>query len=79
MRNHTVTMPLWDIVFGTRVVITGPVRVPRRLALVWLLDDDGAVRPEYAADYALAGSRSLTAAQADEDLRNAFANTAPTI
>ncbi len=79
LRNHTVTMPLWDIVFGTRDVVSGPVRVPRRLALVWLVDETGAVRAEYADDYVLAGQRPRTDAQDTDDLRRAFANLAPVV
>lgn len=50
--NHGVTSRVWDRAFRTRVA-AGPVRVPRKLAMRWLLADDGAVRPEFAADYAL--------------------------
>jgi sterol desaturase/sphingolipid hydroxylase (fatty acid hydroxylase superfamily) len=77
MANHGVTSPFWDMVFGTYERVDGPVRVPRRLAMVWLADDDGQVRPEYADDYALAGTRPWTEAQAAVDHDRAFANLAP--
>lgn len=79
MTNHGVTSPIWDLVFGTYVPIDGPIRVPRRMAMRWLLDDRGEVRPEYAADYVLAGSRPWSEAQAELDHARAFANLAPQI
>jgi hypothetical protein len=47
-----VTTPLWDIVFGTTLAL-GTVKVPRRLAMPWLLDRDGNVAPEFERDYVL--------------------------
>jgi sterol desaturase/sphingolipid hydroxylase (fatty acid hydroxylase superfamily) len=76
MTNHCVTMPLWDHVFGTYVE-PGMVRVPRRMAMVWLLDDDGNVKPEYADAYEIVGVRERSDVQAARDLRHAFANQAP--
>ena len=35
--NHGVTSPLWDLVFGTYTPVTATIRVPRRLAMPWLL------------------------------------------
>ena len=75
--NHGVTTPVWDLVFGTYERVDGPLRVPRRLAMVWLVDDDGQVRPEYAGDYALAGTIPWTDAQAAVDHDRAFSNLAP--
>ncbi len=53
--NHGVTTPVWDWVFGT---LRGPglVRVPRKLAMRWLIDpltED--VYPAYAEHYELRG------------------------
>ena len=79
MRNHTVTIPLCDILFGTLDHIEGPVRVPRRLAMVWLVDESGDLRPEHANDYVLVGTRELTPDQAAADTDNAFRNLAPTV
>ena len=47
--------------------------------MTWLVGDDGEVRPEYAADYALAGSRPWTDEQAAVDHDRAFANQAPVV
>lgn len=51
-RNHGVTSPAWDIIFRTE---TKPerIRVMRKTAPAWLTDEQGEVRPEYAADYEL--------------------------
>ena len=76
MLNQGVTSPVWDVVFGTSDRTDGPLRVPRRMAPVWLVDDDGAVRAEYTADYVLAG-RVRDAR--DDDRRAAFSNTAPDV
>jgi len=77
MANQGVTTPIWDLVFGTYERVEGPIGVPRRLAMVWLVDGDGEVRPEYAADYVLLGRRPATEAQAADDHERAFANLAP--
>jgi sterol desaturase/sphingolipid hydroxylase (fatty acid hydroxylase superfamily) len=53
-RAHGVTSPLWDHVFGTTLP-AARVRVPRRLAMAWLVDAEGRVRPELADDYELVG------------------------
>lgn len=50
-----VTTPLWDIVFGTRITVDR-VRVPRRLAMQWLVDESGEIHAEYAGDYMLVGA-----------------------
>ena len=76
MANHGVTTNLWDRVFGT-LEVPERVRVPRRLAMPWLLDERGELKAEFAADYELVG-----AATADErllalDRARAFASTAP--
>ncbi len=54
-RAQGVTSPFWDKVFGT-VLSVERVRVPRRLAMPWLLDANGEICAEYAEDYALVGS-----------------------
>ena len=79
MSNHGVSMPLWDIVFRTREQ-PDVVKVPHRLAagLGWLLDDDGELRPEYAAAYVLVGSLTTDERQAGIDRARAFAGLAPT-
>jgi len=54
-RNFGVSSPLWDLVFRTRLppASTGRIIVPRRQAMRWLLDTNGAVRSRHAHDYAL--------------------------
>jgi sterol desaturase/sphingolipid hydroxylase (fatty acid hydroxylase superfamily) len=76
MRNFGVTSPLWDKVFGTyeRPVV---VRLPRRMAMVWLLDERGDVREGFAGDYAVVGRRPIDDVVRAEDTERAFANLAP--
>lgn len=51
--NHGVTSPLWDWLFGT-LAATPQLRVPEKLAMVWLVDpQSGEVREEFRRDYAL--------------------------
>jgi len=77
MANHGVTYPLWDHVFGTHES-PDRVRVPRRLAPVWMLDEAGELRPELADDYALVGASSRDERTAALDRARAFASIAPT-
>lgn len=55
-RNHGVTSPLWDIVFGTRVPAE-QVRVPEqylRKSMPWLIDEDtGEIKDVYRNDYSI--------------------------
>lgn len=76
MANHGVSVPWWDRVFGT---LERPerIRVPRRLAMAWLLDDDGELRPEYADDYVLVGAATSDERTAALDKARAFASVAP--
>ena len=79
--NHGVTTPIWDLVFGTYERVEGPIRVPRRLAMRWLTDDQGEVRSQYADDYALVGVRIAEGSDPEQDAMDhdrAFANLAPT-
>lgn len=77
LSNQGVTISLWDHVFGTNEE-PDKVRVPRRLAMPWLLDDDGEVRPEFADRYELVGSVGLDERQAGIDRARAYANLEPT-
>lgn len=52
--NHGVTSGIWDIVFRTSKP-PAQVRVPRKFAMDWLLDEDGLVKPAFQADYVLTG------------------------
>jgi sterol desaturase/sphingolipid hydroxylase (fatty acid hydroxylase superfamily) len=58
-RAHGVTTPLWDHVFGTALRVER-VPVPRPLALPWLVDAEGRLRPPFAADYELVGAAQRT-------------------
>jgi hypothetical protein len=86
MANHGVTTALWDHIYST-FERPDQIRVPRRLAMRWLLDETGDVRREFQDDYVLAGRRPTVAdpaestgdAQAAEDERRAFANQAPAV
>jgi sterol desaturase/sphingolipid hydroxylase (fatty acid hydroxylase superfamily) len=52
-KNHGVTSPLWDLVFGTYETPT-TIRVPRKLTMAWLVDPaTGEVRGEHAGTYQL--------------------------
>ena len=75
LRNHGVTSPVWDHVFGTYDRVEQVV-VPRRLAFRWLLDDDGEVRPEHRSDYEVRGRKPLVK---EEELEVAFSNEAPAL
>lgn len=76
MAHHGVSVPWWDRVFGT-LEHPDRVRVPRRLAPSWLVDEDGALRPEYAGDYELVGTTDRDERTAALDRARAFASTAP--
>jgi sterol desaturase/sphingolipid hydroxylase (fatty acid hydroxylase superfamily) len=56
-RNHGVTSPLWDFVFGTYEK-PGKIEVPRKLRMAWLEDPStGAVRADWADTFVLAPAR----------------------
>lgn len=76
LKNHGVTSPFWDHVFGTYVEVD-TVRVPRRMAMRWLTDEHGEVRTEYRDAYELRGTRPLDDEQRLRDRELAFANQAP--
>lgn len=78
LRNLGVSVPLWDRVFASGIpwddVI---VRVPRRYAMDWLIDERGELRPEFSGDYVLVGSRPNDLAQQSADQQAAFGNQPP--
>ena len=76
MANHGVTLPIWDRVFGT-LELPEQVRVPRRMAQPWMLDDDGELKAEFAADYVLVGTAGTDERTAQIDRAKAFASIAP--
>lgn len=73
LRNHGVTTPLWDLVFRS-YDRPDAIVVPRRLAMVWLLDGSGAVRPEHRETYAVRGVRTEIG---PEEVEWALGNRAP--
>ncbi|HEX7131291.1 MAG TPA: sterol desaturase family protein [Iamia sp.] len=76
MKNHGVSTPFWDRVFGS-YEHPEQVRVPRRLALAWLVDGDGEILPEFRADYVLVGARDADERLLKLDRVRAFASIAP--
>lgn len=75
-RGQGVTTSLWDRAFGTTLPVDR-VRVPRRLAMPWLVDASGGIRPELAEDYELVGSAHSDARSREADERAAMANRSP--
>lgn len=55
--NFGVTSPLWDHVFGTYRA-PGVIKVPPRLCMSWLLDDNGQVDARYAGTFVMASKPS---------------------
>jgi sterol desaturase/sphingolipid hydroxylase (fatty acid hydroxylase superfamily) len=76
MANHGVTTSVWDRAFGT-LQEPEQVRVPRRLALPWLVDDDGELHERFRGDYLLVGSATSDERTAQLDRARAFASVAP--
>lgn len=76
MANHGVSVAWWDRVFGT-LEVPEQVRVPRRLALPWLVDDRGELHPQFRDDYVLVGSADDSERLAALDRARAFASLAP--
>ncbi|MEZ5382708.1 MAG: sterol desaturase family protein [Microthrixaceae bacterium] len=74
--NHGVSVGVWDHAFGT-YERPERVRVPRRMALPWLVDEYGELRPEFADDYVLVGDCDAGAREAMLDRARAFASAAP--
>jgi len=53
-KNHGVTFPIFDHLFGTFITPPGQLLVPRGFEMKWLVDPStGAVKPQYQQDYAL--------------------------
>lgn len=64
-KNHGVTTPIWDLVFGTYKTPTKIV-VPEKLKMRWLTQENGDVWPEFADRYAIR-RRKTPKAQASPD------------
>jgi hypothetical protein len=75
-RAQGVTTPLWDFVFATRLPVER-VRVPRRLAMPWLVDAHGEIWPAHADDYELVGSARNDARTRQADTQAAMENRSP--
>ncbi len=75
-RAQGVTTPLWDLVFATRLPVER-VRIPRRLAMPWLVDADGEIGSAYAYDYELVGSARNDALSRQSDSQAALENRSP--
>lgn len=76
MANHGVSTLVWDKAFGTYEA-PEKVRVPRRLALPWLVDEHGELHLEFTDHYVLVGSASSDERTAQLDRIRAFASVAP--
>ena len=74
--NHGVTIGIFDRLLGT-LEVPDQVRVPRRMAQGWMLDDDGELKAEYQDDYVLVGSADASERTAQLDRARAFASLAP--
>jgi len=72
-----VTTPVWDLVFATTLPVER-VRVPRRLAMKWLVDADGEIWPAHAGDYELVGSTRNDRRTRQSDTEAAMQNRSPT-
>ena len=76
MRNFGVTSAAWDRVMGTsddRDVL----KVPRRMAPAWMVDDHGVVLPDYRPDYVVSTGGVDDPGLSRRDRSDAFANIAP--
>ena len=76
MRNFGVTSGVWDRLLGTRDE-RDVLKVPRRMAPNWMVDDDGMVLPEYRPDYEVSNVGAGDAGLGERDRIDAFANVAP--
>ncbi len=76
MKNHGVTTIWWDKVFGSYEE-PGQVRVPRRMALPWLVDEDGEIMGPYKDDYHLVGRTKPAPSVLEDDRTKAFSSIAP--
>lgn len=56
-KNHGVSSPIWDVVFGTYVPVKEVIVPGRGIPLRWLFDGEGNIKPRFQKDYRLAGKR----------------------
>jgi hypothetical protein len=71
-----VTTPVWDAVFGTRLPVAR-VRIPRRMASPWLLDEKGDLRAEFVDEYDLVGPARIDDRTRRADREAALDNRRP--
>jgi len=76
--NLGVMFAGWDVLLGTNVE-PETIKVPRRLAMPWLVDADGNVLPEFVDHYVIVGRANRTPAQDELDRVAAFADQPPTL
>lgn len=73
----------WDRLFRTEVdpsrMPGHQIKVPRRLAMTWLVDNANTVRPEFADDYVIVGRLTRSEQQDQRDRLQAFADEAPSL
>ena len=74
--NYGVTCRIWDRVFGSDDP-SSTVVVPRRMAMAWLCDDGGEIRPAHRSGYEIRSGRPATAEVVAEDRGRAFADEPP--
>lgn len=71
--NLGVLIPWWDQVFGSEVA-PSKIKVPRRVAMEWLIDERGQVLPRFTDDYVVVGQRASSDEQRALDKSAAFAD-----
>lgn len=71
--NLGVLVPWWDQLFGTEAPV-GTIKVPRRVAMSWLIDDSGNVHDVFTTDYTVVGRRRDDKSQRANDIEAAFAD-----
>jgi len=75
-QNLGVMVNWWDRLLGTEAELH-QIRVPRRVAMAWLIDAEGNVRTEYADTYTVVGPAHRSApvdTSSDPDVIAAFAD-----
>lgn len=73
LTNLGVMTSFWDRLFGTEAEL-GVIRVPRRLAMPWLVDEQGDVLPQFRSDYEVVGTLVRSPVQDEADKTAAFAD-----
>lgn len=75
MKNQSVSLPIWDVLFGSRLA-PKKIVIPARHAMSWLVDpESGEIREEYSSDYGIRKT-TLSGRQKELDHDAAFSNQA---